>query len=92
MESEKSKKVRLYTMKVCPYCIRAKELLKRRGIEFEEILVSEDDDAAWDRLYQMSGMQTVPQIWAGEKLIGGYTDLAALDAQDQLASIKDAIK
>lgn len=79
--------LKVYTMEVCPYCIRAKELLKQRGIAFEEILVADDDDAAWDALYKKSGMKTVPQIFYGEKLIGGYTDLAALDQKDGLTSI-----
>ncbi len=81
-------KVTVYTTTYCPYCVRAKELLKRRGIAFEEIQVNEDDDAQWEALYERSKMRTVPQIFAGERLIGGYTDLAALDSQDQLASLK----
>ena len=83
-----SSKVRVYTMNYCPYCERAKSLLKRRGVEFEEVRVAEDDDAKWDELFKLSGMKTMPQIFHGERLIGGYTDLAEVDAQDQLASLK----
>lgn len=81
-------KVSVYTTSYCPYCEAAKALLKKRGIEFEEIRLSEDDDAAWDELTSRSGMKTVPQIFAGERLIGGYSELAAQDRSDELRSLK----
>lgn len=83
-----SKNVKVYTMENCPYCLRAKQLLTQKGISFEEIKVPEEDDAQWDALFQRSGMKTMPQIFNGEKLIGGYTDLAALDQKDGLESLK----
>ena len=83
-----SKQVIVYTMNYCPYCERAKALLKRRGVAFEEHRVDENDDQMWDALYQKSKMKTMPQIFYGEELIGGYTELAARDAQDELASLK----
>lgn len=82
-----AKKVTVYTMNYCPYCERAKALLKQKGIPFEEIKVADDDDAAWDALEKRSGMKTMPQIWAGEELIGGYRELAAREAQDGLKSL-----
>lgn len=82
------KKITIYTTQFCPYCVRAKELLKLREIPFEEIQFDMDDDAQWDKLIKKSGMQTVPQIFQGDKLIGGYTDLAALDKKDQLVLLK----
>jgi glutaredoxin 3 len=81
-------KVTVYTMEYCPYCLQAKALLKRRGIPFEEILVPDDDDAQWEALRQRSGMRTMPQIFHGDRLVGGYLELSALDARDQLASLK----
>jgi glutaredoxin 3 len=81
-------KVQVYTMDYCPYCERAKRLLSQRGVAFEEIRVAEDDDATWDALFARSEMRTMPQIFAGERLIGGFTQLAAEDARDQLASLK----
>ena len=81
-------KVTVYTTTYCPYCVRAKDLLKRRGIPFEEIQLSEDDDKSWDDLYQRSKMQTVPQIFVDEKILGGYTELAAQDQKDALAGLK----
>lgn len=81
-------KVKVYTMKYCPYCIRAKELLKQRGILFTEIEVNEDDDEQWEALYQVSKLRTMPQIFNGEQLIGGYSELALLDQKDKLTSLK----
>lgn len=81
-------KVTVYTMDFCPYCERAKSLLKQRGVAYEEIKVPMDDDAQWDALEKKTGMKTMPQILHGEKLIGGYNDLASVDAKDQLASLK----
>ena len=75
-------------MKGCSSCAQAETLLKTRGIDFEKIMVDYDDDAKWDELYEMSGMKTVPQIWAGEKLIGGFPQLAEMDKKDLLASLK----
>lgn len=85
-----SLKITVYTMNYCPYCDAAKRLLNQRGISFIEIKLSEDDDQAWDELSSRSGMKTVPQIFANEKLIGGYRELSALDQQDQLASLKSS--
>lgn len=80
--------LKVYTGENCPYCVRAKALLKERGIAYDEVKLGWDDEKAWDDLAKKSGMQTVPQIFHGETLIGGYTELAALDARDQLASLK----
>ena len=78
------KKITIYTTTTCPYCIRAKELLQRRQLSFEEVLVAYDDEAAWEQMQKRSGMKTVPQIFFGDKCIGGYTDLAALDEKGKL--------
>ncbi|MGK5089517.1 glutaredoxin domain-containing protein [Bdellovibrionota bacterium FG-2] len=77
-----SNKITVYTSKYCPYCVQAKRLLKDRGIKFEEILIADDDDAAWNALTKRSGLQTVPQIFAGDRLIGGYSDLEKLLKSD----------
>lgn len=81
-------RVKLYTMDFCPFCERAKALLKQRGVDFEEIRVAYEDDAMWDDLERRSGMKTMPQIFDGEKVIGGYNELASLDGTDRLASLK----
>ena len=79
------KKVTVYTAPSCPYCTRAKELLKRKSIAYEEVLVSWDDEAAWAALEKKSGgMKTVPQIYADDVCLGGFTELAALDQAGKL--------
>jgi len=84
-----AKKIEVYSMKICPHCVRAKGLLKARGITFEEILIGMDDDAAWNMLYKKSGgMKTVPQIYCDSKIIGGYPELSDLDKEDHLESLK----
>lgn len=76
--------VRVYSTMICPYCIRAKALLKSRGIPFEEIDVTGDPAArAW--LVETTGRRTVPQIFIGEEPIGGFDDLRALDVSGELA-------
>ena len=80
--------VTIYTMEFCPYCVRAKELMKRRGVAFKEVLVPMDDEAQWQDLEKRSGMKTMPQLFNGDQLIGGFTELSALDQKDQLASLK----
>ena len=75
--------VLVYTTGYCPYCTRAKSLLKSKGVAFEEIDVSEDfEKRRW--LVQETGMQTVPQIFIRGKSIGGYAELADLDSTGEL--------
>jgi glutaredoxin 3 len=77
--------VKMYTTRVCPYCIAAKRLLKAREVPFEEIDVSGDDaKRAW--LVEATGRRTVPQIFIGGEAIGGYDELAALDKSGQLSA------
>jgi len=88
-------KVVIYTTNSCPYCIRAKDLLKSRGVAFEEIQFAWDNDAQWDALQKKSGMMSVPQIFeripqpnAEERLIGGFQELAELDRSRGLDHLK----
>jgi glutaredoxin 3 len=78
--------VEVYTTPSCPYCVRAKRLLTERGIAFEEIDVAEDDDLRED-LIRRTGRRTVPQIFIAGQAIGGYEELAALDASGELATL-----
>ncbi len=76
--------VTLYTTRVCPYCVRAKALLDRRGIPYREIDVSDDAETrAW--LVQRTGLRTVPQIFIDGEPCGGCDDLHALDRSGELA-------
>lgn len=81
-------KVTIYTMESCPFCLRAKELMKSRGVEYREVLLSMEDDAQWEELERRSGMKTMPQIFAGDQLVGGFQELSALDQKDKLSSLK----
>ncbi len=72
--------VKMYTTAVCPYCIRAKHLLKAKGVEqIEEIRVDENPTAR-EHMMQITGRRTVPQIFIGDKHVGGCDDLVALDS------------
>jgi glutaredoxin 3 len=76
--------VRIYSTRWCGYCVRAKALLESRGIDFEE--VSLDGDPAFrQKLFDLTGGWTVPQILVGDELIGGYTELWRLDRDGRLA-------
>jgi glutaredoxin 3 len=77
-------KVKIYTTPICPYCVRAKSLLKKKGAEFEEIDVFMDSDAREEMETKSNGRRTVPQIFIGEKHIGGCDDLYALDSAGEL--------
>lgn len=78
------KKITVYTMEHCPYCVRAKQLLKDRGLAFEEVHVDISDEQSWKSLQARSGMKTLPQIFFGEDLVGGYTELATADKKGEL--------
>ena len=76
--------VTLYTTQVCPYCDRAKALLKQRGVtQIEEIRIDLDAEARM-AMVQRTGQRTVPQIYIGEHHVGGCDDLIALDKQGDL--------
>ena len=76
--------VKMYTTAVCPYCIRAKQILKSKGVEQIEEIRIDMDPAARDQMMQTTGRRTVPQIFIGATHVGGCDDLIALDAQGGL--------
>ena len=73
----------MYTTQSCPFCVRAKALLKHKGVPFEEVDVS-SDDALRDRMIEESGRRTVPQIFINGQSIGGFEELAELDREGML--------
>jgi glutaredoxin 3 len=75
--------IQMYTTRWCGYCVRAKTLLQSRGLEFEEIFL-DDDPAFRQRLLELTGSWTVPQILIDGKPIGGYTELWQLDRSGEL--------
>ena len=79
--------VKMYTTQVCPYCVRAKSLLKQRGAEqIEEIRVDLDPEQR-DAMITLTGRRTVPQIFIGETHVGGCDDLIALDQRGGLQTL-----
>jgi len=77
------KPVRIYTTRSCPYCVRAKRLLERKKVPYQEIDVSWDD-AEREKLIRSTGRRTVPQIFIGERHVGGSDDLHALEERGEL--------
>ncbi|NKN34469.1 glutaredoxin 3 [Marichromatium bheemlicum] len=75
--------VTLYTTRICPYCIRARRLLERKGVAYEEIDINADP-AQRSAMIERSGRHTVPQIFIDEHHIGGYDDMAELDVCGEL--------
>jgi glutaredoxin 3 len=79
-------KVVVYTKKVCHYCTRAKALLQRKGVAYEEVDVEGDDQKRlW--LAEVTGQKTVPQIFVDGRPLGGFSDIDALDRQGKLDPI-----
>lgn len=81
-----TKMVSIYTKDFCPYCKQAKNLLIELNIKFEEHDITNDTDA-FQKLTEKSGMMTVPQIFVGDKLIGGYDSIAELHAEGKLEEL-----
>jgi glutaredoxin 3 len=77
--------IRMYTTRWCGYCVRAKALLESRGLGYEEIEV-DDDPGFREKLLTLTGGFTVPQIVVDGRPIGGYTELAALVRDGELAA------
>jgi glutaredoxin 3 len=78
------KSVRIYTTPICPYCVRAKSLLKRKGIEVEEVDVLMDMDARSEMETRTGGARSVPQIFIGDTHVGGCEELYALEKEGKL--------
>ena len=76
-------RIRVYSTRWCGYCVRAKALLETRGIDFEEISL-DDDPAFRQKLFELTGGWTVPQILIDGRPIGGYTELWRLDRDGRL--------
>jgi glutaredoxin 3 len=82
--------VKMYTTAVCPYCTRAKQILKSKGVEqIEEIRIDVDPQAR-DQMMEITGRRTVPQIFVGSTHVGGCDDLIALDGKGGLVPLLNA--
>lgn len=74
----------IYTKPGCPYCSAAKALLSKKGVDFTEIVASNDPEKKQEMIQKSGGRMTFPQVFVGEKHIGGSDDLHALDARGGL--------
>ena len=79
--------VRMYTTQVCPYCLRAKALLKQRGVEQIDEVRIDLDPAQREQMIALTGRRTVPQIFIGQTHVGGCDELIALDRSGGLAPL-----
>ena len=80
----------MYSTTWCGYCQRARGLLQRKGVEVREIKVDEDPGQRDVMITKSGGRRTVPQIFIGERHVGGYTDLIALDQSGELNDVLDS--
>ena len=77
------KKILIYSKDICPYCVNAKNLLQRKGVEFEEIKIN-SDELRQEMITKSGGRMTVPQIFIDDYHVGGCDDLYALESEGKL--------
>jgi len=82
--------VKMYTTQVCPFCLRAKALLKQRGVQVIEEIRVDLDPAERARMMELTGRRTVPQIFIGQTHVGGCDELIALDQRGGLLPLLGA--
>ena len=80
------KKVVIYSTRICPYCMRAKNFFEKRNITFDEIRIDQDS-AQMQKMMEMSKKQSVPQIFIGDYHIGGFDDLIKHDMDGKLEGL-----
>lgn len=77
-------KVEIYTWRTCPFCIRAKSLLARKGVDFVEYSIDGDEAAREKMSKRANGRRSVPQIFINDRHVGGCDDIHAIEAQGKL--------
>ena len=82
--------VTLYTKPFCPYCARAMGLLREKGVEFTEIEAAFDPEKKQEMMQRANGRATFPQIFIGDRHVGGCDDLTALDDRGELDTLLQA--
>ncbi|MGB8413472.1 MAG: glutaredoxin 3 [Candidatus Binatus sp.] len=80
-------KVEVYTTTYCPFCVRAKNLLKSKGVAFDEIDVTHDHELRAKMIEMSGGRRTVPEIFINGRIIGGFDELKALDDSGKLDNL-----
>lgn len=88
--SQNESKIVVYTTSWCPYCLRAKRLLESKDCGWQEIDVEKVDGSRLEMM-ERSGRTSVPQIWIGDRHVGGYDDLAALEAAGELDALLEGV-
>lgn len=83
-------KVIIYSSTYCPYCVRAKALLRKKGLEFTEILIDNDDNIREDMI-EKTQRRTVPQIFINDHHVGGCDDLYALESTGELDKLLETL-
>ena len=81
------KTVIMYSKSTCPYCLAAKKLLNNKGVSFQEIDINHYPDRRDEMIEKANGRSTVPQIFIGDKHVGGFTDLLSLEQSGNLDSL-----
>jgi len=76
--------VRMYSTQICPYCVRAERLLNKKGVEIIEKILVDKNPTEMKKMMEITGRRTVPQIFIGDKHIGGFDDLTELDMEGGL--------
>lgn len=80
-------RITMYSTGVCPYCIRAEQLLSRKGIKIDQKIRVDLEPEQREAMQQRTGRRTVPQIYIDELHVGGFDDLAALDRAGKLDAL-----
>jgi glutaredoxin 3 len=80
-------KVEIYTWSLCPFCVRAKALLNKKGVEFTEYCIDGDEAARGKMAQRANGRRSLPQIFINDHHIGGCDDIYALDARGKLDAL-----
>ncbi len=81
--------ITIYSTRICPYCVAAKRLLEQKGLPYKEILIDQDFDQR-AIMMEKSGRTSVPQIFIGERHVGGFDDLNALNRSGELDQLVNA--
>ncbi|MEH2304083.1 glutaredoxin 3 [Nostoc sp.] len=84
-------KVEIYTWRTCPFCIRAKSLLKSKGVEFTEYSIDGDETARNKMAQRANGRRSLPQIFINDDHIGGCDDIHTLDSQGKLDELLTSV-
>ena len=82
-------RVEIYTTAICPYCVSAKQFLKQRGLQYEEVRVDLDPARRDEMLARSSGRRTVPQVFVNGAHVGGFDDLVAAERSGRLRQLTE---